>query len=106
MKIKIIKRNEGALDPRLPWRAKGLLYYCLTTDDKPLTLAKLVAFGPDGSDCTQRALHELSEWGYANLDYVRDERGRMKGKTWTVYDHPQDFSPTDRKPHYGHRQTD
>jgi hypothetical protein len=64
-----------------------------------VTVVALINAGPDGRESVQAKLHELSEYGYADLELVRNARGRMVGKSWHIYDHPM---PSDRKTNIKH----
>lgn len=87
-------------DARLTWKARGILIYLLSKpDDWRVMLGDIVNRGPDGLTAVISALNELREYGYARLERNRDEKGRITGSTWTVYEIPQaDYAaPVGRK---------
>lgn len=83
-------------DTRLSWRARGLLCYCLSLPRNDIvTVAGLVAQSPAGDQVVQSGLHELSEYGYAELEATRNALGQVVGRHWTIYERPIK-QPTDK----------
>lgn len=89
MKVHVHRRTIGVLDCHLSWGARGLLAYILAQGTSHVTITRLVDAGPDGIKSVQAKLHELSEYGYADLENMRNAKGRIVGKSWHVFDHPQ-----------------
>jgi hypothetical protein len=95
--IKIEKRadpyaridNKTINDRNLSLKARGLLIYLLSKPPNWHVVFKhLVAEFPDGRYAIRAALNELQEYGYANLNRPRDDRGRITGSTWLIYERP------------------
>ena len=61
-------------DPRLSWKAKGILSYLLGhSDDWEVRTEDLVNRSIDGRDAVYSALNELRKAGYAKLEVVRSK---------------------------------
>lgn len=66
-------------DPRLSWKAKGLLSYLFSCpDDSTATVSDLINHSKDGRDSVNAILTELEEFGYVTRD----------GATLTVHEKP------------------
>lgn len=81
--------NLTLRDPRLSWKARGLLAYLLSMPDNWRTNADhLVHCGPDGRDSVRAGLRELEAAGYLERRKVRDANGRWTSET-VLYDRPR-----------------
>lgn len=85
-------------DPRLSFRAKGLFGYISThRTGWVVTVAALVALGPDGRDAVRAALKELESHGYLLRDRVRRPNGTLGPIIYSITDRPavQDLALTE-----------
>jgi hypothetical protein len=72
--------NDWLRDPRLSWKAKGLLAYIAShAKDYRLTTEQIMSEGKEARDAVRSGLRELEEAGYLRRVDVRDERGRLVG---------------------------
>ncbi len=79
-------------DNRLSLKAKGLLTQMLSLpDDWDYTLKGLTSLFSDGQDSIRAAIHELERYGYIIRKRVRDERGRLCGTEYIIYEKPQEL---------------
>jgi len=95
--IKIDKRadpyaridNKTINDHRLSLKARGLLVYLLSKPPQwHVVFDVLVKEFPDGRYAIRAALNELQKYGYAKLVRPRDDRGRITGSVWMIYERP------------------
>jgi hypothetical protein len=86
-----IVRNAAMDDPRLSWKAKGLLVYMRTRPERwTFHLNHLITVSTDGRDATRAALRELEEAGYLARYRTRDEATQAwTGWEWIVSDDPE-----------------
>ena len=83
-----VLHNATIRDPRLSWKARGILVYLLSLPDNWRTSAEdLARHAPDGRDSIRAGLRELETWGYLRRVKQRDDTGRVRTIT-TVYDRP------------------
>ena len=76
-------------DECLSWAARGLLVYLLSrTDDWTLRVEELCKCGDLGRDGLYSLLNELREAGYVTFEHERDEYGRIRDGTYTIYETP------------------
>lgn len=81
--------NTGFNDPRLSYKAKGLLGYFLTKpDDWQIRMEDLLKHGKDGLDAIKAGMKELRLAGYASLETGRDKQGHLTGKEWVIHESP------------------
>jgi hypothetical protein len=83
-------RNDVARDPRLSYRASGVLADILSRPDNWKTSAEnLAAARPDGEGvkAVRAALRELESCGYMRRRRVKDDKGRFRWAQ-TIYDVP------------------
>lgn len=82
--------NKSSLqDERLSWKAKGLLVYLLSLpDDWKIYETELINHAKDGRDGTRSAIKELIDAGYITRERTRDEKGRLTGTDYNVYEVP------------------
>lgn len=77
-------------DPRLSWKAKGLMGYLLSRpDDWTIQVRDLVRRSRDGRDSVYAGLAELKAAGYVEERIVRAPNGRIQGYEYRVYEQPQ-----------------
>jgi len=79
-------------DSRLSWKARGILAYLLSKPDnwKVMTCDLVAKSDRDGRDAVLSALRELIEHGYAELQPIQGEDGRMQGKKYLISEVPRD----------------
>ncbi|MFB8776313.1 hypothetical protein [Streptomyces broussonetiae] len=76
-------------DSRISYRAKGLFGYISTHRNGWLvTIAALVALGPDGRDAVRAGLNELEKSGYLVRDRVRRPNGTLGEIVYSITDRP------------------
>jgi hypothetical protein len=78
--------NEAIRDPRLSWRAKGILAGCLSHGATfKFNKAWILSHGTEGRDAVTKALSELRQLGYLENRVERcEETGRVKGE-WLIF---------------------
>lgn len=82
--------NDWARDPKLSFKAKGLLTYLLShSDGYRLTVEQVVAEATDGKSAVYSAIKELVEHGYLERVQRRGERGKVGEVDYYVADAPQ-----------------
>lgn len=80
--------NDVIRDPRLSWKATGLLVYVLSLpEDFRLNLRYLTKLKPTGRDGTRAGLKELETTGYLKIRKQRNA-GRFACVIWEVTDSP------------------
>ena len=109
-------------DKRLSLKARGLLSEMLSMPDEwDYTLKGLTDINKEGIDAICEGVRELERTGYILREWVRNEKGQIKGTEYAVYEHPQTDSgeldqeetvqrkptlkPGDEKPKYGDAYT-
>ncbi|QDO45836.1 hypothetical protein FNV62_54975 [Streptomyces sp. RLB3-17] len=76
-------------DSRISYRAKGIFGYISTHRNGWLvTIAALVALGPDGRDAVRAGLNELEKCGYLVRDRARRPNGTLGEIVYSITDHP------------------
>jgi hypothetical protein len=84
-----ITPNAIAQNKELSHAAKGLILQMLSyPDDWAFTLQHLASNSASGLHSTRSAFKELETAGYVNRDIQRDDRGRVMGYEYTVFDSP------------------
>lgn len=79
-------------DPRLSWRAKGIVAYLIGKPDGwKLRVSDLVKHGTDGKHAIRAALNELRDYGYAQFTRHR-QGGVISEGEWEISDSPV-FTP-------------
>lgn len=77
--------NDWVRDPKLSFKAKGLLAYLLTHEEGyDLTIEQIVAETADSRNSVYRTLNSLIEAGYLTRKRSRDERGRLTQWTYVI----------------------
>jgi hypothetical protein len=91
----VIIDKRALHDPRLSWKAKGLMAYLLCKpDDWQVVLADLVNRSRDGERSVRGGLNELRNFRYAKFAATRDGHGHLTGTAWTIYEEPCAFTET------------
>lgn len=86
--------NFHLRDINLSLKAKGLLTQMLSLPDGwDYTLAGLAKINKEGVDSITSAIKELEKYGYVTRKRVRDEKGRVRGTDYTVYEQPVKTEP-------------
>lgn len=81
--------NVGLHDPKLSWKAKGLLAYLLSLpNDWKIYAKELSNHSKDGRDATNAALNELIRNGYIIREKLRDDKGLIQGYVYQVFEIP------------------
>jgi hypothetical protein len=87
--------NEWIRDPRIGFRAKGVLHYLLSHQSGWRTsLEHLAHAGKDGRDAVRTAILELEQIGYLRRSRLRSN-GKLTGSEWELVD---PFEPSSEKP--------
>lgn len=86
--------NFHLRDINISLKAKGLLTQMLSLPDGwDYTLAGLAKINKEGVDGITSAIKELEKYGYVTRKRVRDEKGRVRGTDYTVYEQPVKTEP-------------
>lgn len=86
----VIVNNTVFTDPRISWKAKGLMGYFLSRpDDWRIAVRDLVQRSRDGREAVYAGLRELIENGYIVRSAVRGDGGRIVRWEYLVYETPQ-----------------
>ncbi|MGW1527924.1 hypothetical protein [Streptomyces sp. NPDC002159] len=76
-------------DSRLSFKAKGIFGYVSThRDGWQVTLAHLVAVGPDGREAVRAGLKELERYGYLVRERLRRANGTLGEVVYSITDRP------------------
>ncbi|MGW9026897.1 hypothetical protein ACWGQ5_22490 [Streptomyces sp. NPDC055722] len=76
-------------DSRLSYKAKGIFGYVSThRDGWQVTLAHLVAAGPDGREAVRAGLKELERYGYLIRERLRRANGTLGEVVYSITDRP------------------
>jgi hypothetical protein len=88
--------NATVEDPRLSFKALGLLVYLLSKPDHwTVSREHLATTHQDGETSIRTALAELRECGYLTTEELRDSSGRITGRGSVIHERPQlDGPPT------------
>lgn len=93
-----IVSNAWLRDPRLSWKAKGLLAYVAShAPGHTLTTEQILAEGTDGKDAVRAGLVELERRGYLRRVALRGRDGKILGTDYELTE-PQDGEPGSGKP--------
>lgn len=96
--------NAALRDPRLSYRAKGLLAACLShADGFSLSRAWIDSHGTEGREAITTAIRELRSFGYVMDEYHQEHSGGQitRKLVWTDIaqdPHQEPDSPSDGKP--------
>jgi hypothetical protein len=81
--------NRALRDKRLSRRARGLMAEILTHQDGfGVSMASLLANGPEGKDALTVALKELERYGYLHRERERNELGHLGDTIFKITDMP------------------
>ncbi|MDH7577171.1 MAG: hypothetical protein QHH75_04925 [Bacillota bacterium] len=74
---------------KLSWKAKGLLSYLLSKpDDWKIYVKDLINQSTDGRDAVYAGLKELEVQGYLERKKIRDDKGKILGYEYIIYERP------------------
>lgn len=97
--------NQHLKDKRLTLKAKGLMSVMLSLPENwDYTLRGLSAISKEGVDAISEAVKELERSGYVIRNRKRDERGRLSGTEYLIYEdchmnsQPAQDAPEPEKP--------
>ena len=87
-------------DPRLSWRAKGIMGYLLSKPDGwKVNVVDIWGKGKEGRNAVQDCMSELAVFGYAELVTTHNDQGVFTGKEWVVSEEPKGgFTDATEKP--------
>ena len=81
--------NYHFKDKNMSLKAKGLLSLILSLPEEwDYTIEGLSRLSKDGVDSVRTALKELMKFGYIEMARVRDEKGKLRGTEYVVYEKP------------------
>ena len=85
-----VMANHHLKNRDLTLKAKGLLSVMLSLpDDWDFTLKGLARINREGIDAIREGIRELEQAGYVMRHRVRDERGKLRGNEYVIYERPQ-----------------
>ena len=89
-----VMSNYHLRDKNLSLKAKGLLSQMLSLPEEwDYTLAGLSFINREKIDAVREAIKELESAGYIVRNRERDEKGRLKGTEYVIYEQPQQENP-------------
>ena len=81
--------NHHLRDKSLSLKAKGLLSQILSLPEEwDYTLQGLAYINREQIDAIRQAIHELEQAGYIVRLRERDNKGRLRGTEYTIYEQP------------------
>ena len=85
-----VMSNHHLRNKDLSLKAKGLLSQMLSLpEDWDYTLKGLALINREKIDAIRQAIRELEQAGYIVRSRERDERGRLRGADYVIYEQPQ-----------------
>ena len=85
-----VMSNHHLRNKELTLKAKGLLSQMLSLpEDWDYTLAGLSLINREQIDAIREAVRELERAGYIVRSRERDEKGRLRGADYVIYEQPQ-----------------
>ena len=85
-----VMANHHLKNRNLTLKAKGLLSVMLSLpDDWDFTLKGLARINREGIDAIREGIRELEQAGYVMRHRIRDERGKLRGNEYVIYERPQ-----------------
>ena len=94
-----VMSNHHLRDKRLSLKAKGLLSQMLSLpEDWDYTLSGLAYINRENIDAIRQAIKELEAAGYIVRSRKRDEKGRLQGSDYVIYEKPVSDLPTLENP--------
>ncbi|NPV30747.1 MAG: hypothetical protein HPY58_14110, partial [Firmicutes bacterium] len=95
---------------KLSWKAKGLLSYLLSKPDNwKIYVKDLINQSTDGRDAVYAGLKELEVQGYLERKKIRDDKGKILGYEYIIYERPANTgyeNPYPENPDMGHPYPD
>ena len=89
-----VMSNHHLRNKNLTLKAKGLLSQMLSLpEDWDFTLAGLSYINREKIDAIREAIRELEKAGYIVRSRERDEKGRLRGADYVIYEQPQQPTP-------------
>ena len=89
-----VMSNHHLRNKELSLKAKGLLSQMLSLpEDWDYTLAGLSYINREKIDAIREAVRELERAGYIQRSRERDEKGRLRGADYVIYEQPQPREP-------------
>ena len=89
-----VMSNHHLRNKELTLKAKGLLSQMLSLpEDWDYTLAGLSHINREKIDAIREAVKELEKAGYIVRSRERDEKGRLRGADYVIYEQPQPKEP-------------
>ncbi len=83
----VIIRNSVFEDPRISWKAKGLMGYFLSRpNDWQIRVTDLIQRSTDGRDSVYAIIRELKATGYVKEVIRRDAHGHIRGREYLVFE--------------------
>ena len=84
-----VMSNNHLRNKEMTLKAKGLLSQMLSLpDDWNYTIEGLASINKEGVDCISDTLTELEKFGYVTRKRIRDEKGRLRGTDYDIYEEP------------------
>lgn len=94
-----VMSNSHLRDKRLSLKAKGLLSQMLSLpEDWDYTLSGLAYINREKIDAIRQAIKELESAGYIVRSRKRDEKGRLQGSDYVIYEKPVSDLPALENP--------
>lgn len=94
-----VMSNHHLKDKRLSLKAKGLLSQMLSLpEDWDYTLSGLAYINREKIDAIRQAIKELESSGYIVRSRKRDEKGRLQGSDYVIYEKPVSDLPALENP--------
>ena len=85
-----VMSNHHLRDKSLSLKAKGLLSQILSLPEEwDYTLQGLAYINREQIDAIRQAVHELEQAGYIVRTRERDNKGRLRGAEYIIYEEPQ-----------------
>ena len=93
-----VMSNHHLRNKELSLKAKGLLSQMLSLpEDWDYTLKGLSLINREKIDAIREAIKELERAGYIVRSRERDEKGRLRGADYVIFEQPQPATPPERK---------
>lgn len=97
-----VMSNHHLRNKELTLKAKGLLSQMLSLpEDWDYTLAGLAYINRESIDAIRSAIRELEAAGYIARSRERDEKGRLRGAEYVIYEQPVSVPPIQEAPASG-----
>ena len=97
-----VMSNHHLRNKELTLKAKGLLSQMLSLpEDWDYTLTGLAYINRESIDAIRSAIRELEAAGYIARSRERDEKGRLRGAEYVIYEQPVSAPPMQEAPTSG-----